>query len=154
MLLLDEPTTGLDPNQTFGIRQIIKAVGQDKTIIISSHILSEIENTCDRVMIISKGKIVANGTTSELRRESSSEYSLRLAIKGGDMPVVHEALCQLPQVEDIQVLHKQTFELRCTPDCEIERAIFDLCKNNNWYIMEMTPIQTRLEDIFRQVTQN
>ena len=154
VLLLDEPTTGLDPNQTFGIREIIKNIGQEKTIIISSHILSEIENTCDRVMIISKGKIVANGTTSELRRESGSEYGLKLAIKGGDIPVIHEALCELPQVQDIQILHKQEFELRCAPQAGVEKAIFELCKDNDWYITEMTPVQTRLEDIFRQVTQN
>ncbi len=154
VLLLDEPTTGLDPNQSFGIREIIKTVGQDKTIVISSHILSEIENTCDRVMIISKGKIVANGTTAELRRDSSSGYSLRISIKGDDTPVIHEALCELPQVQDIQILHKQEFELRCAPESEIEKTIFELCKNNDWYITEMTPIQTRLEDVFRQVTQN
>ena len=117
-------------------------------------ILSEIENTCDRVMIISKGKIVANGTTAELRRDSSSGYSLRISIKGDDTPVIHEALCELPQVQDIQILHKQEFELRCAPESEIEKNIFELCKNNDWYITEMTPIQTRLEDVFRQVTQN
>ena len=154
ILILDEPTVGLDPKQIIEIRELIRKLGQRHTVILSSHILSEIENTCDRVMIISKGKIVANGTTAELRRDSSSGYSLRISIKGDDTPVIHEALCELPQVQDIQILHKQEFELRCAPESEIEKNIFELCKNNDWYITEMTPIQTRLEDVFRQVTQN
>lgn len=154
VLILDEPTTGLDPNQIFGIRKIIKNIGQEKTVILSSHILSEIENTCDRVMIMSNGKIVANGTTSELRKKSDAEYCLKLTIKGDETSVIHDALSTLPDILNIEVIHKQNFELQCNPGSEIERSIFDLCKEHNWYISELTPVQTRLEDIFRKVTQN
>ena len=154
VVILDEPTTGLDPNQIFGIRKIIKEIGEEKTVILSSHILSEIETTCDQVMIMSNGKIVANGTTSELRRKSDAEYCLKIGIKGGATTDIHEALNDLPGVLHIEIIHKQNFELQCKPDVEIEKSIFNLCQENNWYISELTPVQTRLEDIFRKVTQN
>ena len=154
MVILDEPTTGLDPNQIFGIRKIIKEIGEEKTVILSSHILSEIETTCDQVMIMSNGKIVANGTTSELRRKSDAEYCLKIGIKGGATTNIHEALNDLPGVLHIEIINKQNFELQCKPDVEIEKSIFNLCQENNWYISELTPVQTRLEDIFRKVTQN
>ena len=154
VVILDEPTTGLDPNQIFGIRKIIKEIGEEKTVILSSHILSEIETSCDQVMIMSNGKIVANGTTSELRRKSDAEYCLKIGIKGGETTDIHEALNDLPGVLHIEIIHKQNFELQCKPDVEIEKSIFNLCQENNWYISELTPVQTRLEDIFRKVTQN
>ena len=154
VVILDEPTTGLDPNQIFGIRKIIKEIGEEKTVILSSHILSEIETTCDQVMIMSNGKIVANGTTSELRRKSDAEYCLKVGIKGGETSDIHKALDNLPGVLHIEIIHKQNFELQCKPDIEIEKSIFRLCLDNNWYISELTPVQTRLEDIFRKVTQN
>lgn len=154
VIILDEPTTGLDPNQIFGIRKIIKEIGEEKTVILSSHILSEIETTCDQVMIMSNGKIVANGTTSELRRKSDAEYCLKVGIKGGETSDIHKALDNLPGVLHIEIIHKQNFELQCKPDIEIEKSIFSLCQDNNWYISELTPVQTRLEDIFRKVTQN
>ena len=154
VVILDEPTTGLDPNQIFGIHKIIKEIGEEKTVILSSHILSEIETTCDQVMIMSNGKIVANGTTSELRRKSDAEYCLKVGIKGGETSDIHKALDNLPGVLHIEIIHKQNFELQCKPDIEIEKSIFSLCQDNNWYISELTPVQTRLEDIFRKVTQN
>lgn len=154
VVIFDEPTTGLDPNQIFAIRKIIKTIGQDKTVILSSHILSEIETTCDQVMIMSNGKIVASGTTSELRRKSDAEYSIKLGIKGETLPVIHEALCTIPGILQVELTQEQNFELQCKPDAEIERTIFNLCRDNNWYISELTPVQTRLEDIFRKVTQN
>ena len=138
VVILDEPTTGLDPNQIFGIRKIIKEIGEEKTVILSSHILS----------------VIANGTTSELRRKSDAEYCLKIGIKGGATTDIHEALNDLPGVLHIEVIHKQNFELQCKPDVEIEKSIFNLCQENNWYISELTPVQTRLEDIFRKVTQN
>ena len=107
VVILDEPTTGLDPNQIFGIRKIIKEIGEEKTVILSSHILSEIETTCDQVMIMSNGKIVANGTTSELRRKSDAEYCLKIGIKGGATTNIQEAMNDLPGVLHIEIIHKQ-----------------------------------------------
>ena len=113
VIILDEPTVGLDPKQIIEIRDLIQSLGKKHTVILSSHILSEIETTCDQVMIMSNGKIVANGTTSELRRKSDAEYCLKVGIKGGETSDIHKALDNLPGVLHIEIIHKQNFELQC-----------------------------------------
>ena len=154
VLILDEPTTGLDPNQIMEIREVIKQIGREKTVIMSSHILAEIEATCDRVLIINKGKIVANGTSAELRQKSSSEKLLRLQILGAEDHDVYHELSLFPEINYISDEGNHHFNLQCPQDVEIEKILFNLCVKNNWYIGTMTPIETRLEDIFRQVTKN
>lgn len=155
VLILDEPTTGLDPNQIAEIRELIKRIGREKTVILSSHILAEIEATCDRVLIINKGKIVANGTSAELRSKSNAGKTLRVRIGSAGEEDVRQALGALP---GIQKLNHPTgspfFELQSDRETAIEQLIFDTCARNGWYIQELTPVETRLEDIFRQVTQN
>lgn len=154
VVILDEPTTGLDPNQIIEIRELIKNIGKEKTVIMSSHILAEIEATCDRVLIINKGKIVANGTSAELRRKSNTDKLLDIHIVGASHTDIFNALAALPEVENILPAENRHFSIQCNRETNIEKTIFDLCCRNNWYIGEMTPIETRLEDIFRQVTQN
>src|SRR5438045_376651 len=84
ILILDEPTTGLDPNQIVEIRKLIKELGREKTVILSTHILPEVEATCDRILIISKGKIVADGTSENLRKQSQGRELLRVRIEDGE----------------------------------------------------------------------
>lgn len=153
VLILDEPTTGLDPNQIVDIRELIKNTGKEKTIILSSHILAEVEATCDRVLIINKGKIVADGTSAELRK-SNKEKLLRLNIRGGETHEIFNELALIDGVENINILDKGNFELKSLQGDHIEKAIFDTCCHNHWYIKELIPVERRLEDIFRQVTQN
>ena len=121
---------------------------------MSSHILAEIEATCDRVLIINKGKIVANGTTAELRRKPNSTKSLKLRIMGGEASDIFNQLASLPDILQIEITEDQYFEIQYQQNNNIELNIFNLCQQNNWYIKELIPIETRLEDIFRQVTQN
>ena len=83
VLILDEPTSGLDPNQIVEIRELIKKIGREKTVILSSHILAEVEATCDRILIINKGKIVADGTSKDLRKQSEGREILKIKIEGG-----------------------------------------------------------------------
>ncbi len=154
VLILDEPTTGLDPNQIIEIRELIKNIGREKTVIMSSHILAEIEATCDRVLIINKGKIVANGTSAELRNKSNSDKLLKVCIKGGEDIDIFNELALLPEIENIIPAAGHYFEVQGSHGSEIEKSIFEVCSRNNWYIQELTPVETRLEDIFRQVTQN
>lgn len=154
VLILDEPTTGLDPNQIIEIRELIKNIGREKTVIMSSHILAEIEATCDRVLIINKGKIVANGTSAELRRKSNTDKLLKVNIIGSDDSEIYNELAILPEIENIIPAENHHFNIQCNREARIEKAIFELCTRHNWYIGELTPIETRLEDIFRQVTQN
>lgn len=153
VVILDEPTTGLDPNQIADIRELIKSTGKEKTIILCSHILAEIEATCDRVLIINKGKIVADGTSAELRK-SNKEKLLKLNIQGGETHEIFNELALIDGVESVDILDKGSFELKSLQEDHIEKAIFDICSHNDWYIKELIPVERRLEDIFRQVTQN
>lgn len=153
VVILDEPTTGLDPNQIADIREVIKNTGKEKTIILSSHSLAEIEATCDRVLILNKGKIVADGTTAELRK-SDKEKILKLSIRGGETNDIFNALTLLNGVESIDILDNGCFELKSLQEDDIEKAIFETCSRNHWYLKELIPVERRLEDIFRQVTQN
>lgn len=154
VLILDEPTTGLDPNQIVEIRTLIRKIGKEKTVIMSSHILAEVEATCDRIIIINKGRIVADGTPKQLRKQATGREVLRLTIEDGDPDGIYQALKNLPQVEDVDLKHQHSFELHCLPGASVRRQVFELCCNNGWALTELTPVETKLEDIFRELTLN
>ena len=101
VLILDEPTAGLDPNQIVEIRELIKKIGKEKTVILSSHILAEVEATCDRILIISKGKIVADGTAEELRKRAHGREILKVVIEDAEPNAVFTALQALDSVETV-----------------------------------------------------
>ena len=154
VLILDEPTTGLDPNQIVEIRNLIKELGKEKTVILSSHILSEVEATCDRILIINKGRIVADGSADTLRQQSQGQevLTLHLETEKGDP---EKALLDLKTVESLKALKDKGdgwFQLNSKPDMSSRKAVFDLCVNKKWYLLEMTGIETRLEDVFRNLT--
>lgn len=154
VLILDEPTTGLDPNQIIEIRELIKKIGREKTVILSSHILAEVEATCDRIMIINKGKIVADGTSEQLRKQAQGDELLKVRIVGGTRDEVFTALQTLPTTSlvDFASETQTVFEVQSKPNIRSGKAIFDLCVSKGWYIGELTPIETKLEDVFREVT--
>jgi ABC-2 type transport system ATP-binding protein len=156
VLILDEPTSGLDPNQIVEIRDLIRKIGKEKTVLLSSHILAEVEATCDRIMIISKGKIVADGTPDQLRKQATGREILKLTIEDGDRNDIFKALQTIPSIEVVDFDHKGdcSFEVQSRPCASSRRNVFGLCKNNGWVLTEMTPIETKLEDIFRELTLN
>lgn len=156
VLILDEATTGLDPNQIVEIRELIKELGREKTVILSTHILSEVEATCDRILIINKGKIVADGTVSNLRKQTESRQITFARIEGLDSDQIHKALSGIPGVNHVDLINKESnrFEVQSTSDESLNRAIFKLCVQNNLELLEMTPMETKLEDIFRDLTLN
>ena len=156
VLILDEPTTGLDPNQIVEIRELIKNIGREKTVILSSHILAEVEATCDRILIINNGKIVANGTAEELRRQAQGNELLKVNIGNAERNDAFKALQQLPSVALVDFVDNDgaVFEIQSNEGQHSAKAIFDLCVEKGWYLTQLTPIETRLEDIFREVTQN
>ncbi len=155
VLILDEPTTGLDPNQIIEIRELIKDIGREKTVILSSHILAEVEATCDRVLIINKGKIVADGTPTELRQKAQGNEILKIAVHGGETNEVFTALKDLPEVEVVSFTDKNKglFEVQSIPTISSCEAIFKLCSSKGWYLTQLTPMEKNLEDIFRELTQ-
>ncbi len=157
ILILDEPTTGLDPNQIVEIRNLIKEIGREKTIILSTHILPEVEETCDRILILNNGKIVANGTSQTLRQRASGNQSIRLQILDANPDIVLPGLQNIDGVLSVDFIADEpnTFMLVCDEEDEkIRREIFGMCVNNNWFLSKMTPIETKLEDIFRELTMN
>ncbi|MEM6641542.1 MAG: ATP-binding cassette domain-containing protein [Bacteroidota bacterium] len=152
VLILDEPTTGLDPNQIVEIRKLIKELGKEKTVILSSHILSEVEATCDRILIINKGRIVADGSSENLRQQAQGQEVLTIHIEGdGD---IRKALLGLKSAEKVSVIDgkENWFTLQSKPEASSRKEVFDLCVGKKWYLLEMTGIETRLEDVFRNLT--
>jgi len=154
VLILDEPTTGLDPNQIVEIRSLIKEIGKEKTIMLSSHILQEVEATCDRIIIINQGKIAADATTADLKRRASGAERVRVQIAANGF-AVGDALLALPGVSAIERDHDSKEDLwviDSKPNQPVREQIFKLCVENNWILMQMNPVHTSLEDIFRQLT--
>ncbi len=192
VLILDEPTTGLDPNQIVEIRDLIKRLGQEKTVILSTHILPEVEATCDRILIINKGKIVADGTANSLRKQAQGQQILQVQIEGGSINKILPALKDLSTVTSVEPIGEQfqeeqiikenplmekdfseapvleenfsetqfnggqynKFEIQSLPGTQSNTAIFNLCVKNGWILTEMIPLETKLEDIFRDLTMN
>ncbi len=156
VLILDEPTTGLDPNQIIEIRELIKKIGKEKTVILSSHILAEVEATCDRIMIINKGKIVADGTASDLRKKAQGKEILKVTVEDGDINEIYNALQNIETVELVDIIDKSgnIFEVQSKSDASSRRAIFNMCKENNWVLTQMSFVETKLEDVFRELTMN
>ncbi len=156
ILILDEPTTGLDPNQIVEIRELIRELGKEKTVILSTHILPEVEATCDRILIINRGQIVADGTAETLRKQAQGQQVLRARIEGGEVMEMQKALQQLPSIATSEILDAEAgrFELQSQPEQSSNRAVFELCVQQGWALTELVPFETRLEDIFRDLTLN
>lgn len=155
ILILDEPTTGLDPNQIIEIRKLIKELGKQKTVILSTHILPEVEATCDRVIIINKGKIVADGSPDSLRSRLHGKELLKIKIEDSksDDEII-KALKALGNVEKVKSVGTNRFEIESKQNKSSKKDIFNLCVEKGWFISELIPFETRLEDVFRDLTKN
>ncbi|MCC6383800.1 MAG: ATP-binding cassette domain-containing protein [Bacteroidia bacterium] len=156
VLILDEPTTGLDPNQIVEIRRLIKELGKEKTVILSTHILPEVEATCDRILIINKGKIVADGTSDSLRKQATGRELLRVRIEDADRDRAFMELHSLETVALVDPLPGTSnyFEIQSHENVSSRRTIFNLCVEKGYTLTEMTPVETKLEDLFRDLTLN
>ena len=155
ILILDEPTSGLDPNQIVEIRKLIRELGREKTVILSTHILPEVEATCDRIFIINKGKIVADGTADSLRKQARGSEILRVRIEDGQPDQIYKALQSVRSVSVVEFADRNLnrFDIHCSAG-DVKREIFRLCVEKRWVLTELTPYETKLEDIFRDLTMN
>jgi ABC-2 type transport system ATP-binding protein len=150
VLILDEPTSGLDPNQIIEIRDVIKRLGKDKTILFSSHILQEVEALCDRVIIINKGKLVADSQLSLLRAQNdSSAGMIRVAFR--ELPE-SGLLESLDGVQSVSHLSDGQWELQTSSPDRVKKQLMELALRNNWNIITLQSETRSLEDIFRQLT--
>jgi ABC-2 type transport system ATP-binding protein len=149
VLILDEPTTGLDPNQIVEIREVIKKLGQHKTVLFSSHILQEVEAICDRVVIINQGKLVADDTLTNLRLQSESNQVLKVAFQEALEPAWLERLSSVKAVNKITTWE---WELICTDTTEAKRQLLELSLQQNLNIVSLQSGGQSLEDVFRSLT--
>jgi ABC-2 type transport system ATP-binding protein len=156
ILILDEPTTGLDPNQIVEIRKLIRELGKEKTVILSTHILPEVEATCDRILIINKGKIVADGTAENLRKHATGQEIFKLRIEDATPEEILHELRRIKNIDLVELVDKSLnrFEVQSRSGASSKREVFHLCVQKNWVLSELIPIETRLEDIFRNLTVN
>ena len=161
VLILDEPTSGLDPNQIVEIRNLIRKLGRAKTVVLSTHILSEVQATCDRVIIINEGAIVADGTPNELQRSfhGSEAVSLELKVKSSNpMDDLFPKLKAIQNVESVEFrgsdgdAHK--FLVQSVKDSDIREDIFRKAVAEQWVLLELNRQSTSLEEIFHKLTRS
>jgi len=156
ILVLDEPTSGLDPNQIIEIRTIIKKIGKEKTIILSTHILSEAEATCDRVVIINKGKIVADSSIEDLKQSLGKESLIALSFSNADFAAVRAALSPIAGVAAVGKGESGDGTLAVNVTCktgeDIRPQIYSAIKKQDWQLLEFHQQFRSLENIFRELT--
>ena len=158
VLILDEPTVGLDPMQIIEIRSVIKKLGRNHTVILSSHILQEIQAICDRVVIINKGKVAAIDTPQNLARTLSNEnkFMLRIASSERDALDVLETINGIKQVKSLGRKERNSidFIIETQPNIDVRPDIFRAMAEKNLPILSMQTVDLSLEDIFIEVTEN
>ena len=157
IVILDEPTSGLDPNQIVEIRSLIKEIGQEKTVILSTHILPEVQATCSRVVIISGGKLVADGTPNELRaRERGGRYRVVVESNGVPKDAIRERLASLAGVTRCEAIAAEDGSHAFTIDAgvasDLRKPIFRAAVDNRWTLLELGRESASLEDVFRNLT--
>ena len=156
ILVLDEPTSGLDPNQIVEIRNIIKQIGREKTVILSTHILSEAEATCDRIVILNKGKIIANGSAEELKQSADSGRTLNLALTHAEFADVQARMEAINGVQAVEQMPSENgmlvVKLTCAPESDMRETVYRQIKQTDWLLMEFKQETRTLENIFRTLT--
>jgi len=151
VLILDEPTTGLDPNQIIEIRQLIKELGKDKTVLFSSHILQEVESICDKVIIINNGTIVADDSLSNLRLSNEAYHIVIVQFSGKVDPQV---LLNLNDVQSVEEQSASVFKIQTSNPENVKRQLLKLSLENNLNIISLQSETKSLENIFRNLTGN
>lgn len=160
ILVLDEPTSGLDPNQIIEIRDIIKKIGKEKTIILSTHILSEAEATCDRVVIINNGRLVADDSTEVLKKLASGKYLINVSLQQADIVSVKKELGAVDGITDISRVRVNDgsngetvhVKLTCKPGSDLRETIYLKIKQTDWILLNFHQETRSLENIFRELT--
>jgi ABC-2 type transport system ATP-binding protein len=158
ILILDEPTSGLDPNQIVEIREIIRQIGEEKTVILSTHILSEVEATCDRVVIIDKGKIVANDRMENLKQVAGQTHFIHLDILGANFQDVNDRLKGIRGVVGIEKINETpngplSVKIACKSASDLRESVYQEIKQTQWVLIEFYQETKTLETIFRELTE-
>jgi ABC-2 type transport system ATP-binding protein len=156
VLVLDEPTDGLDPNQKHEVRKLIAEMGEEKAIIISTHILEEVEAVCTRAVVIARGRVVADARPDELKRRSRYHNAVRLTLNANVAPRVEQLLRELPGVQAIEIVGKvngvATLIVLPRAGAEIVRPVDEVVQRERIVVDEFAVEQGRLDDVFRELT--
>ncbi len=159
ILVLDEPTDGLDPNQKHEVRNIIRRMGEKKAIIFSTHILEEVEAACTRAIIIDRGKIVANGTPQELKQRSDVAGAVSLRVLGAPAELVKQKLGQLVNASKAAIVKEQdsavwarVYSRSKNMNGELARSVAEVSMREGWRIEELHTEEGRLDEVFRAIT--
>jgi ABC-2 type transport system ATP-binding protein len=148
VLILDEPTTGLDPNQLEEIRSLIRNVGKEKTVMLSTHIMQEVEAVCDRVIIIKQGEIVADDKTNKLKQQEQ----IQMVEVEFDKEASRSALKNINGIRDAKVKEKNTWIITGNNEIDLQKTIFEFAVKNNLSIRSLQRIENKLEDVFKSLT--
>jgi len=151
VLILDEPTVGLDPNQIIKVRELIRELGREHTVVLSTHILPEVEQICERVFIIDRGRIVADGAPEELRTRMVGNPVVRVTAAGDPQGAVAE-LALLPGVTGVTEDGGGRFRIEHGADADPREAIFRLAVARGWVLLELAQEKATLEDVFVRIT--
>jgi ABC-2 type transport system ATP-binding protein len=155
VLILDEPTVGLDPMQIIKIREMIRTLGRERAVLLSTHILPEVDAVCDRVLIIDRGRIVAEGTPQELRRNLAGRPVVRATLKG--RVAAREAIEQMAgvsSVEETAADAETRLRVECSSDGDLAEEIFHLAVSKGWVLRELSRDVVSLEDVFVRLTRH
>jgi ABC-2 type transport system ATP-binding protein len=159
VLILDEPTSGLDPNQIVEIRHLIRQLGRAKTVVLSTHILSEVQATCDRVIIINEGKIVADGTPEKLQEDFRGSETITLELKAGVTNAMTEMFPKIKSLQHVENVsysgqegNKHKFIIHTAKGSDVREELFRQAVAENWMLLEMTRSVTSLEEVFHKLT--
>ena len=147
LVILDEPTTGLDPNQLVEIRKLIRSLGKDKTVLLSTHILQEVDALCDRVLIIHKGEIVLDQALEVLRKDQKQIIEVSF-----DYRVETEALARIPKVENVKNTHDFDYEIHIKGSEDLRPVVFDFAHDNGLKILKLQLKNESLEQLFNSLT--
>ncbi len=149
ILILDEPTSGLDPNQIVDIRKIISDLGKEKTVILSTHIMQEVEAICDRVIIIDKGKIIADDTTENLSKLSSGSLEFSVEFKEN---VTEEEVLTIPHVAKARLVSEKVWLIETEGKKDIREHIFRFAVASKYNVLSLSQNELKMEDVFRRLT--
>jgi ABC-2 type transport system ATP-binding protein len=153
ILIMDEPTEGLDPNQRTSMRDLIRSLGEDRTVLLSTHVLGEIEGTCDRLLVINRGKLIADDPVSTISRRVQGSRTISVEVQGREVQKRLEKMPNLTElVREDDVEDRKRFLLSFSGDADPRPDVFQLAKERDWVLWELRESEAKLQDVFRALT--
>lgn len=153
ILIMDEPTEGLDPNQRISMRDLIRSLGQDRTVLLSTHVLGEIEGTCDRLLVINRGRLIADDPVESISRRVRGSRSILVEVQGSDIQKHLEKLDNLTDLElEKEIGERKRFILSFAGDEDPRPEVFMLAKRRDWVLWELRESEAKLQDVFHALT--